>query len=243
MEKLKEWFAWLRKHRKDWPIFVALIVICLNIELVVTPHILKGIFDLSGQDLAMSAGIWSSVELGWWIFFSIWLFKEKIRKLTSVDKAINLGKEVIEDVNWDKIFEPASRDSFPIRRGKEFIRNHIRDFDLAKRQEDTGFMIIFGFARGLGYILACLLIFAFALLPLFWTIGLMICRLVGWRMAYAALFSGNFIKNYFLAGVYERIGFWWLLFGFILMAVVIGFIVKRGTDILRTRANRKQDHS
>lgn len=236
---MKKWLSWLRKHRKDWPVFVSLMVICLNIELVVTPRILRGIFGLSGHDLGMAAGFWSSAELLWWIWFSLWLFKEKIRKLASVNQAIEVSREIFDDFDWQEFLKPRPGDSFLLWRLKNMAYRHIREFDLDQHQKDGAFMEILGFAKGLGYVLACFLVAIFGLMPLFWILGLMICLSVKWRMAYAALFVSNFIKNYFFAALYEEIGFWWLLGAFVLMVFVVSFVVGRLMNILRAKAQKR----
>ena len=236
MQKLRRWLTWLKDHRKDWPVFISLIVFCLNIELVVTPHSLKGTLGLSGRELRLAAGAWSSVELCWWIWFSFWLFREKIRKLASVNKAIELGREFFEEFSLQDFFKPKLNDPFIVRRVKTVIYKHIRDFDLDTYQEDGAFMELFGFAKGVGYFFACSLVFIFGLMPLFWLFGLMMCRMVGWRMAYVALFVSNFIKNYFFALIYEKIGFWWLFMAFVLLVMIISAVIKRGASVLKNRS-------
>lgn len=224
---MKKWLTWLKNRNKDWPILISLIVASLNIELVVAPHILNGIFGLTGDNLRLSAGMWSSVEMFWWVFFSGWLFKEKIRKLSAVSEAIDLGHEAIDKFDIREILKPKPNDPYLILKLKGLAQKHIEDFDLYNYQEDKTFLALFGFAKGLGYFFTCLFVVFIALLPLFWIFSLMICRLTGWRMAYFSLFLGNFIKNYFFAYIYELIGFWMLLLLFIAAVIIFGYMAKK----------------
>lgn len=238
MTKIREWMSWIREHRKDWPVLVALMVFCLNIELVVTPYILGGLFGLSEKKLRIAAGSWSSVELVWWIWFSIWLFREKIRKNKTVNQAIEIGRDFVDNFTWQEFLVKKPGDSFLVRNFKDIVAKRVKEFDLDNYKDDGAFMVLFGYAKGLGYAFCCLLVFVFGLMPLFWILGLMICRLVKRRFTYLALFISNFIKNYYFAVLYERIGFWWLLAAFILMVIMVSFILKKFMNILRNKSKK-----
>lgn len=235
MKRLKRWLIWIREHRKDWPAFVSIVVGVLNIE-VATPFILKGIFGLSGSRLGTAAGIWASTELCWWIWFSGWLYKNKIRQLTTVNDAINLGQEAKKEFDLRKFLLSKKGDPYLIARIKDFVRKHsIDNFDPDKYRDDHFFIRLVHALKIIGYILTCGLIFVMGLLPLWWIFALMVCRLLKWNLAYLALFVSNFIKNYWLAFIYEKIGFWWwitlLLLSIMGMSYVLKMIVKSITQV------------
>lgn len=222
---MKKWLLWLREHCKDWPVLVSLMVGFFNIE-VATPVILRGILGLSGIKLGIAAGIWASTELCWWTYFSGWLYKTKIRKLDAVNEVISMG-EAAKDFDWRKFLMPKKGDPYFIVKIKDFIRKHsIDNFDPDNYKDDHFFISLMGALKGLGYILTCGLIFMMGFLPLWWIFALMVCRLLRWRLAYLSLFTSNFIKNYLLAAVYEKIGFWWWIGLFLLSAVIMSYILK-----------------
>ena len=222
---MEKWLLWLREHRKDWPISVSIVVGILNIE-VATPLILKGFFGLSGTDLGISAGMWASTELCWWSYFSGWLYINKIRKLGPITEIINIG-EAAKKFNWREFLLPKKGDPYLVVKIKDFVRKHsIDNFDPDRYEEDQFFISLVGVLKSFGYILTCGLIFAMGFLPLWWIFALMVCRLLKWKLAYIALFSSNFMKNYLLASIYEKIGFWWWIALFIMSAIVMSYIFK-----------------
>ena len=211
---MKKWLIWLREHREDWPIFVSIIVFFLNIEIVVTPYILAGWIGLEGYNLRFMAGIWSTVEMPWWIYFSAWLPKEKMG---------GVGKSRLRD-----IFKPKSDDRFWLIKLKVFFNKHIVEkFDLENYRSDKLFKIIAGHLKDYGYLTNSVFILIFSLVPSYWVVALMVCRITRWFSLYAILLIGNFIKNYFFAYVYELIGLWWLLVVILIVLVVTGFIIKK----------------
>ncbi|MDP3793094.1 MAG: hypothetical protein Q8Q89_05220 [bacterium] len=222
---MKKWLIWPREHRKDWPILVSIVVGFLNIE-VATPFILKGFFELSGTRLGVSAGIWASVELCWWSYFSGWLYRNKIRKLGSVTEIINIGKAA-KKFDWRGFSLPKTGDPYLVIKIKDFIRKHsIDNFDPDKYEDDHFFISLISLLKGFGYVLTCGLIFVMGFLPLWWVFALMVCRLLRWRLAYLALFSSNFLKNYLMASVYEKIGFLWWIVLFIMSVIAMSYILK-----------------
>lgn len=226
MKRLIRWVVWIREHKEDWPIFVSIIVGFLNTE-VATPFILKGIFGLSGSRLGTAAGTWASTELCWWTWFSGWLYKNKIRKLSAVNEAINLGQEAKKEFDLRRFLMSKKGDHYLVAKVKDFIRKHsIDNFDPENYRDDHFFISLVNVFKIVGYILACGLIFVMGLLPLWWIFALMVCRLLNWKLAYLALFSSNFLKNYLLAFIYEKIGFWWWIGLFILSVFVMGYILK-----------------
>lgn len=222
---MKKWLNRIRKYRGDWPIFVSIVVGFLNTE-VVTPFVLRGILKLSGIKLGVAAGTWASIELCWWFYFSNWLYENKIRKLATINEAINLGKAV-KEFDWREFLEPQKGDPYFVAKVKGFIKKHsIDNFDLDNYQDNNLFTSLVGTLKGFGYLLTCSLIFMMGLLPLWWLFALMICRLLKWRLAYLVLFTSNFLKNYLLASIYEKVGFWWWIGLFVLSVLFISYVFK-----------------
>lgn len=222
---MKKWLGWVREHWSDWPIFVSIVIGFLNTE-VATPFIFKGILDLSGGALGAAAGTWATAELSWWFYFSGWLYNNKIRKLASIKEAINLGQEA-KEFDFRKFLLPKIGDPYFIVKIKNFIRNHsIDNFDYDKYQNDHFFNNLVNTLKVFGYILTCGLVFIMGLLPLWWIFALMVCRLLKWRLASAALFTGNFLKNYYLALIYERVGFWWWITLFFASVLIMSYVFK-----------------
>ena len=223
---MNKWLNWIREHRKDWPIFFSIVIGFLNTE-VATPFILRGIFGLNGKALGVAAGMWASTELSWWFYFSGWLYKNKIRKLAAIKEAIDLGQEA-KEFDFRKFLLPKRGDPYFIVKIKDFIRNHsIDNFDPDKYQEDHFFNNLINALKVFGYILTCSLVFIMGLLPLWWIFALMVCRLFRWRLAYAVLFIGNFLKNYWLALIYDKVGFWWWITLFFVSALFMSYIFKK----------------
>lgn len=222
---MHKWFLWLRKYRKDWPILVSTIVGFLNTE-VATPFILRGIFGLSGNNLGIAAGSWASTELCWWNWFAGWIYRDKIQKLSTVQEAISLKQEA-KEFDFRKFLLPKKGDPYFIVKIKDFIRNHsIDNFDPDKYEDDRFFNNLVSTLKVFGYLLTCGLIFIMGLLPLWWILALMVCRLLRWRLAYIALFSSNFLKNYWLALIYDKVGFWWWITLFFVSVVVMSYVFK-----------------
>lgn len=214
MERLIKWLVWIKEHKRDWPLFVSAIIFGLNTELVVTPYILDGLLGLSGRELRFWAGAWSTIEMPWWIYFSIWLAKEKMK---------NLGRSRLID-----IFRPQEKDYFWLTKFKELFNKYIIEkFDLENYRSDRLFRAISDYLRGYGYLANFIFIFIFSLIPGYWVLALMVCRITRWWSLYAVLFVGNFLKNYFFAYVYELTGFWWLLALIFLTLIFVGIMIKK----------------
>lgn len=211
---MRKWLVWIREHREDWPTFLSFLILLLNVEIVVTPYILAGLIGLHGEILRRIAGVWSTAEMCWWIYFSVWLTREKME---------NVGKSKLRDV-----FKTQESDHHLLIKAKKFFRKHIlENFDLENYKGDKLFKIISKSLRDYGYLTNCFFIFIFSLLPGYWILALMMSRITKWTSLYLVLLVGNFLKNYFLAYVYELIGFWWLLVVTTLVLVAVGFVVKR----------------
>ena len=122
-----------------------------------------------------------------------------------------------------EFLRPNLGDLYPVVLVKDFARKHgIENFDIDNYQDNPIFIAI----RRFGYIISCVFIFIFGLLPLFWILGLMVCRATKWKLALALLFISNFLKNYYLAQVYEKIGFWWFALFFVAFILTMSYIVK-----------------
>lgn len=222
---MKKWLIWIRRHREDWPIFLSIVIGFLNTE-IVTPFILHGIFKLSGKTLGLAAGTWASTELCWWNYFSGWLYQNKLRKINAVTEVISIG-EAAKEFDWRNFLQSKKGDPYLFATIKDFIRKHsIDSFDPDNYKDDNFFNSLMSGLKAFGYILTCILIFVMSLLPLWWILALMVCRLLKWKLAYLALLVGNFLKNYWMALVYDKIGFWWWIMIFILSVIIMSYILK-----------------
>ncbi|OGM99943.1 MAG: hypothetical protein A3B91_04885 [Candidatus Yanofskybacteria bacterium RIFCSPHIGHO2_02_FULL_41_29] len=224
MGQNKSWFIRAKGFicKSNWPFLVAFIVATLNTEFAI-PFVLVGIFELTGHNLSLAAGIWASTELCWWFWFSGWLYREKIRKISTVAEAIDISQKAAKGFDLREFLRPNLGDLYPVVLVKDFARKHgIENFDIDNYQDNPIFIAI----RRFGYIISCVFIFIFGLLPLFWILGLMVCRATKWKLALALLFISNFLKNYYLAQVYEKIGFWWFALFFVAFILTMSYIVK-----------------
>jgi len=218
---LRKWLAWIgvikckkEKPVSNWPIWFSAILFFLNVEIVVTPYILSGLIELTGHRLRLSAGFWSDIEMCWWIYFSIWLAREKIS---------NFGKSRLKD-----IFRSKKKDRFLIAKVKNFFREHvIENFDLENYRGDKIFKALSESLKEYGYSANFLFVFIFSLVPGYWVISLMVCRVTRWISLYMILLAGNFIKNYFFAYVFEMVGFWGLMIIIVTALILTSFMVKR----------------
>lgn len=189
--------------------------------------------------LRIAAGTWASVELCWWNYLSGWIYKNKIRKLDTVNEVINMS-EAAKDFDWRKFLLPKKGDPYFVAKIKDFIRKHsIDNFDPDNYKDDHFFISLIGALKSFGYLLTCGLIFVMGFLPLWWIFALMVCRLLRWKLAYVSLFVSNFIKNYLLASIYEKIGFWWWIVLFLLLAVIMSYILKM---IVKNTRQINQNH-
>ena len=224
---MKKWLDWIRGHHKDWPVLVSVVIGFLNTEFAI-PVILAGFLNLSGVRLGLAAGIWASSELSWWNYFSGWLFKKKIQAIPTVSEAIDMGQKVIDKFDLKEFLKPNPGDIYVVQQIKNFVHKHsIDNFDFDNYQNNIFFVKLVNFLKGVGYLLTCFFVFGVGLLPFFWIFSLMVCRLLKWRVAYLALFTSNFIKNYFLALVYDRVGFWPWFLSFLAFVAVLSYLLKK----------------
>ena len=197
-----KWFLKFVHDKKNRPFLIALVVAVLNTEVAI-PFILVGIFCLSGNSLSIAAGTWASTELCWWFWFSGWFYKEKIRRLTVISEAINIGQEAAKKFDVVEFLKPNKNDHYLLIKIKDLARKHsIENFDLDNYQDNPIFIAV----KSVSYTLVCFLVFFLGLLPWFWIIGLMICQVIRWRLPLLLIFVANFLKNYYLAQFYEKIG-------------------------------------
>lgn len=186
----------IKQLLRNWRVKVSAVVICLNLELVVIPWILIGMFDLSGSELRNAAAIWSSIEMGWWIYFSGWVPRaaEKLKQVADVKEATSeLVEEVKEDVE---------------KRIEEFVEEHtVNKFDFDFWKDSKSYIFLITALKAFGYTLGWLFILFISAIPFpgLWIPGLALCRKHGWTFGYSALFLGNFVKNYFYAFIWELI--------------------------------------
>src|SRR3989344_4314139 len=193
MGQNKSWFIRAKGFicKSNWPFLVAFIVATLNTEFAI-PFVLVGIFELTGHNLSLAAGIWASTELCWWFWFSGWLYREKIRKISTVAEAIDISQKAAKGFDLREFLGPNLGDLYPVVLVKDFARNHgIENFDIDNYQDNPIFISI----RRFGYIISC-------------------------------VFISNFLKNYYLAQVYEKIGFWWFALFFVAFILTMSYIVK-----------------
>jgi len=203
----------------NWRVRISAIVIAFNIEIVVIPVILIGILRLSGSVLRNVSSIWATVEMCWWVYFSGWVPKEAA-KIKQVAEAIELGKEVGPE------FVSEAKDTDSARKVEEFVAGYtLGKFDFEK-WKDSWFVSALKF---LGYTFGCLFILFISAIPFpgIWIPGLAICRKNDWKLGYAALFIGNFAKNYLFAVIWEYI---WpyrpYIFGVLFVAIIYLFVYK-----------------
>lgn len=225
MKILKRWFAWMGRHRRDWPFIVSSLIACGNTEVAISV-ILSPIFGLTGSSLGLAAGLWATSELTWWNWFSGWFYRVKLSKISAINEAVAL-KDEAKDFDFIKFLELRKSDPSLIIEVKKFIKKHVvENFDIDRYHNDTFFKKLLSALIVLGYVLACILIFTLGLLPFWWVFALMLCRFLKWKSAYVALYSGNFIKNYFLAYFYEELGFWLWATMLVVSALVMIFILR-----------------
>ncbi len=135
----------------------------------------------------------------------------------------NIGRSRLLD-----IFQPREIDYWWVKKIKELSNKYIIEkFDLENYRSDKLFKIISESLRNYGYFSNSAFIFIFSLIPAFWILALMVCRITRWTSLYAILLVGNFLKNYFFAYIYELIGFWGVLSLILTLLVIVSFVVKK----------------
>jgi len=201
-----------------------MVVAIFNIELVVIPWILILVFNLFGSALRITAGIWATCEMCWWVYYSSWA-SSNASKIKSIAKAIELGEEVGPE------FVSEVQETDAARKIIEFIQGHtLEKFDANHWQDSMAYVYIAGMLKLFGYVLGWLFILFIASIPFpgVWIPGLVISRRNNWKFGYLALFAGNFMKNYFYAYIWEL--FWPYrpyLFGFIGLIIVFVYGYKK----------------
>lgn len=212
---------------KTWRVRVALCVWAFNIELVVIPMILMGILGLSGYTLRVTAGVWASVEMCWWIYFSGWISRA-IKRVEAVAEAVSSGKEVVPGILIE------AKETASYKKVGEFVKEHvIEQFDLSNLKKSKILFFIAFLLEVFGYTIGLSFIFVLAVFPFFgiWIIALATCRQKSWKMGYAALFLGNFTKNFFYAYLWEIIWPYRLV-----LFAVVGFVI---TTLLVYKSHKK----
>lgn len=195
-----------------------------NIEIVVIPWILIGIFKLSGLVLRNTAGIWSTVEMGWWIYYLSWSSREGA-KIKSVAEAIELGEEVGPE------FVSEVQETDAVKKIIEFVDDHtVGKFDIEHWKNSGPYVCTMAVLKVFGYTFGWLFILFVSAIPFpgIWIPGLVVCRKHGWKFGYVALFVGNFIKNCFYAYVWELA---WpyrpYMFGGLFLIATSGYVYKK----------------
>lgn len=179
---------------QNWRVKLSAVVIVLNLELVVIPWILIWLFELSGPALRNAAGSWATVEMCWWVYFSGWASREagKLQQVVGVREATS---EFVEEVKEDTVVKI-----------EEFIEDHtFRKFDLERLKGSRPYIFSVRIIKAFGYTFGFLFVFFLSAIPFpgVWIPGLAFCRKNNWTFGYFALFTGNFMKNYFYAYVWE----------------------------------------
>lgn len=206
---------------KAWRVRVALCVWFFNIELVVIPMILMGILGLSGYTLRVAAGIWASVEMGWWVYFSGWISRA-IKRIEAVAEAVSSGKEIVPEIITE------AKETASYKKIGEFVKEHIvEEFGLENFKKSKVFLFVLFLLGAFGYTIGWLFIFVLAAFPFFgvWIPALAICGKKDWKMGYAALFLGNFTKNFLYAYLWEIIWPYRLILFAVVGVIVATFLV------------------
>lgn len=164
---------------------MAILVGFLNMEFIVIPLILKGLFDFKGWDLKITAAIWATAEICFWYLFSGWLVLE-IQKTEEVREAIGIGKRAVPEI----------KDSYFFWRAEKWtIENIINKFNPENYKGRAAYVLL----KGSGYLFGLPLFFGFGLIPVLWIPGLAIARIIawkfGWRLGFWFLVLGNMLKN------------------------------------------------
>lgn len=174
----------LKYALKERVFYIAAVVLALNMEAIVIPFILKPI-GLSGLDLKIAAGVWATVEIIFWYWFSGWVGRW-FKNLPKVQEAVEDAKGIKEEAE---------------RRGiltyiKNWIWKHLLyDFSPDNYKQKK----LFSFLFRVGYVIACLFMFFLGAMPFFWIFALMVCRAKNWKIGFFALALGNLLKNVLFA--------------------------------------------
>ena len=192
-----------RESIKHWLKFketrMALVAVCFNTELVITPLVLKGFLGMEGITLKMVAGFCATGELLFWYWFSGWAIK-RIRESEPIKDA----ELIISSVGKEEFVEV--RNTTLIHRLDKWIYEHIIGrFDF----ENNSPKKLFVFLKGLGYALGLPVIFVISIFPLIWIIPFTICRLTDWKIGMSVIFMANFVRS---AGFSQLWDYLWTLY-------------------------------
>lgn len=171
--------SWL----KEWPVWCALVVGCLNMEFVVIPFILKGWLGLTGSSLNWAATVCSTAELSFWIPFAFWVIK-KTKKHEQVQEAI-----VVSKVAGPYLKEAAKKTGYA-----HWAESWVKD-NVINRFSPENKAAIVAWLKALGVVVGWLAVLFFGMLPVFWIAALIFCCLRRWKWGFVALFLGNMVKN------------------------------------------------
>lgn len=214
----------LGKLLRNWRTKLSAVVIAFNIEIVVIPWILIWIFKLSGPVLRNTTGIWATVEMSWWIYYSSWAPNEAA-KIKSVAEVIELGEEVGPE------FVSEVQETDAVKKIIEFVDDHtVGKFDIEHWKNSGPYVYTMAVLKVFGYTFGWLFILFVSAIPFpgIWIPGLAVCRKQGWKFGYVALFIGNFIKSYFYAYVWEMLWpYRFYMFGGLFLIVVLVYAYKK----------------
>ena len=181
----------------DWRVILALILYFVNIEFFIIPVILIGWLSLEGLTLGIVAGIWGFGEKAYWVWFSGWLTKE-IKKAQPVTDAIIFGKSIAPKIRS----EVKGMRSF--QETHDWAKDYFtKRFSVENYKNNKLFIFSMQFLRWSGYFFGCILIFFIGLIPLAWIVGLVICRVKNWKLGFAALLVGAFMRSFGFAYGWE----------------------------------------
>lgn len=182
----------MKKWLKKKPVRFAVLVGFLNMELVVIPIILKGCFKLSGLSLKIGAVLWSSAEIFFWYWFAGWVFK-KVKESKPVQEAIVIGKESAPEVKDRK---SEIRNTEFVKKVEGWVVRHIIEPFSPENQTTKKASL---FIKSCGYVFGLPAMFVLGLIPGLWIPGLVFCRAINSKIGFAAIVSGNMVKNVLFA--------------------------------------------
>lgn len=185
---------WLKRK----PIWFAILVGILNMELVVIPWMLKGLGGLSGWSLKFAAALWASTEIIFWYWFADWVINE-IKKSKPIQEAIAIGKEGVPEVK-DK--ESVIRRTDLVKKIEEWVNRYVIE---PFNPENYKTKKVSLFIISCGYLLGLSVLFVFGLVPVLWIPGLVFCRVINSKTGLVAIVFGNMIKNFFFAESWDFI--------------------------------------
>ncbi len=185
--------SWLN----EWPVWCAIIVGFLNMELVVIPFILKGWLGLTGSSLNWAAAVCSTAELSFWTPFAFWVIK-KTKTHEQVNEVI-----VVSKVAGPRLKEVVKKTGY-VHWAESWVEDNLVSRFSPKSQER-----VIAWLKRLGIFLGWLVVLFLGSIPVFWIGALIFCCLRRWWWGFVALFTGNIIKNVSFAWMWDFI---WTIF-------------------------------